>query len=181
MIDETGLLSRVASGDQEALAQLYELHATKVYNMALRYLGDPEWARDLTQDVFLRVYEKSIDFRATSKVSTWMYTITFNKCMDELKKEQKNSFSAYFLEVAHDESRDHQDQSEERDFDIADVFDAIEQLNERQKHAFMLVYIDKIPQQEVADILGMKLKALESLVFRARKSLQKILAKRSIR
>ena len=88
MIDETGLLSRVASGDQEALAQLYELHATKVYNMVLRYLGDPEWARDLTQDVFLRVYEKSIDFRGTSKVSTWMYTITFNKCMDELKKEQ---------------------------------------------------------------------------------------------
>jgi RNA polymerase sigma factor (sigma-70 family) len=68
--------------------------------------------------------------------------------------------------------------SESEKYNLEEILMAIDQLNEAQKNAFILVYLDRIPQKEVAEILGMTLKGLESLIYRSRMKLQKILTKK---
>jgi RNA polymerase sigma-70 factor (ECF subfamily) len=174
MVDEAQLMLKIARGDREALRVIYEIHASKVYNMALRRVGNASLANDITQDVFLTIYDKSIDFRGDAKVGTWLYRIAFNKCMDEINKRKKHSNSNEFTEQVHLQSIP---ASPEQEIGLDAILGAIDKLKESQKQAFTLVYLDKIPQKEVAEILNMNIKALESLLFRARSSLQNILSK----
>ena len=89
MVDERELISRITQGDKNALKEIYELHALKVYNLILNRFNDKSLADDITQDVFLKVYDKSISFRGDSQVSTWIYRIALNKCLDELNRIKK--------------------------------------------------------------------------------------------
>jgi RNA polymerase sigma-70 factor (ECF subfamily) len=171
MLDEHMLISRVVQGDKEALREIYEIYAEKVYNMIYNRLNDRYLADDITQDVFLTVYDKSITFRGDSQVSTWIYRIAFNKCLDELRRRKKSSTykSSYqILEYEDDKTSP---------VSLTTILDAVDELKQSQKDAFTLVYLDKISQLEAAEILNMNIKAFESLLYRARISLQKILSK----
>jgi RNA polymerase sigma-70 factor (ECF subfamily) len=77
---EVALLDRCRRGDTEAFARLVDLHESMVYNLAVRLLGDPEEARDLSQEVFLQVYRSLGGFRGTSSLRTWIYRIVVNQC-----------------------------------------------------------------------------------------------------
>ena len=171
MLDEHRLISRVAQGNKEALREIYEIHAEKVYNMIFNRFNDRFLADDITQDVFLTVYDKSLTFRGDSQVSTWIYRIAFNKCLDELRRRKKSSshkLSYQILEYEDDKTSS---------VSLSTILVAIDGLKQSQKDAFTLVYLDKISQQEAAEILNMNIKAFESLLYRARISLQKILSK----
>ena len=171
MLDEHMLILRVVQGDKEALREIYEIYAEKVYNMIYNRLNDRLLADDITQDVFLTVYDKSITFRGDSQDSTWIYRIAFNKCLDELRRRKKSSThkSSYqILEYEDDKASP---------VSLTTILDAVDELKQSQKEAFTLVYLDKISQQEAAEILNMNIKAFESLLYRARISLQKILSK----
>lgn len=171
MLDEQRLISRVAQGNKEALREIYEIHAEKVYNMIFNRFNDRFLADDITQDVFLTVYDKSLTFRGDSQVSTWIYRIAFNKCLDELRRRKKSSThkpSYQILEYEDDKTSP---------VSLSTILVAIDGLKQSQKDAFTLVYLDKISQQEAAEILNMNIKAFESLLYRARISLQKILSK----
>ena len=171
MLDEQRLILRVAQGNKEALREIYEIHAEKVYNMIFNRFNDRFLADDITQDVFLTVYDKSLTFRGDSQVSTWIYRIAFNKCLDELRRRKKSSThkpSYQILEYEDDKTSP---------VSLSTILVAIDGLKQSQKDAFTLVYLDKISQQEAAEILNMNIKAFESLLYRARISLQKILSK----
>lgn len=174
MSNEAELIARVAQGDKEALRAIYDLHAVKVYNMILNRFNDKLLAEDITQDVFLTVYEKSISFRGDAKVATWIYRIAFNKCLDAKRKSKMIDHKPSSLQNS---SSQEVEPLDEQMVQLATILNAIDTLKENQKQAFTLVYLDKIPQQEVAEILNLNLKALESLLFRARQALQKILSK----
>lgn len=170
---ENKLIARVAQGDKNALKEIYLLHSPKVYNMILNRFNDKFLADDITQDVFLTVYEKAITFRGNSQVSTWIYRIAYNKCLDELKRRKKTSESihkASYQTLKYEEAKN-------VSVNLERILNAIEELKQSQKDAFTLVYLDKISQQEASEILNMKIKAFESLLYRARLSLQRILSK----
>lgn len=175
MVNENELINKIAKGNRNAFRMLYELYASKVYNMVLHRINDSNLAEDITQEVFLTIYSKSIQFRGDSKVGTWIYRIAYNKCMDELKKINSTNQNQinYKLQL----SQQDVSSSTSQQIELEILLNAINQLNENQKQAFTLTYLDKIPQQEVAEILNMNIKALESLLFRARQSLQKIILK----
>tara|TARA_B100001059_G_C17553377_1_gene436408 strand:+ start:181 stop:708 length:528 start_codon:yes stop_codon:yes gene_type:complete len=171
MIDENMLISRLAQGDKDALREIYEIHAQKVYNMILNRFNDRLLADDITQDVFLTVYDKSITFRGDSKISTWIYRIAFNKCLDELKRRKKSKTYKDFYQTLEYED------GIKAPVDLTTILSAVDRLKQSQKDAFTLVYLDKISQQEASEILNMNIKAFESLLYRARISLQRILSK----
>ena len=173
MVDEGELISRITQGDKNALKEIYKLHAPKVYNLILNRFNDKFLSDDITQDVFLKVYDKSISFRGDSQVSTWIYRIAFNKCLDELKRRKKtingidttsNQVSAY-------------EDEENISVNLTTILDAVDMLKQSQKDAFTLVYLDKFSQKEASEIMSMNIKAFESLLYRARLSLQSTLSK----
>jgi RNA polymerase sigma factor (sigma-70 family) len=93
------LLQEIASGNQASLKKLYTVFKDKVYNTALAYLQHTEEAEEATQDVFIEIYESASTFKATSSVSTWIYRITVNKCLDRLRHQKRQKRFAFITSI----------------------------------------------------------------------------------
>ena len=94
---DRSLIQRLAGGDQSAFGALDQTYRRKIYQLALRYMKNPEDAEEVTQDVLLRVVDKIDTFRGDAALSSWIYRITFNTAMSRLRSAK---FSRPF-EVAH--------------------------------------------------------------------------------
>ena len=170
---ENNLIYRIAKGDQLAFRALYNLYKDKVYNVALSYLRNVELAEEITQDVFITVFQKAFQFQSKSKVSTWIYRITVNKALNEIKRTK--AIRSKLLDVDYLEPVDfiHPGVALEQKELSKYLFMAIESLSENQRTAFILSFIEKLPRKEVAQIMETSLKSVESLIQRAKQNLRK--------
>lgn len=173
------LIPKIGAGDQTALRQLYTLFETKVYNTALAYLQDVPDAEEATQDVFIEVYHSAAKFEGRSSVSTWIYRITINKCVDRIRhKNRKKRFafvSSLSNTIAEPVNFDHPGVQADNREKARYLFAAINQLPENQQTAFILKQVEGLPQKDVATIMDLNEKAVESLIQRAKQNLRKTL------
>lgn len=171
------LLQNVADGDGSALRMLYARHAERVYNTALSYLQIEADAEEVTQDVFAKAWRASAKFKAESQVTTWLYRITVNTSLTALKKRQRRGFLGSLSTATNDPPDFHHPgvKLEERETNRA-LFAAIYRLPDRQKTAFVLSFVEELPRQQVADVMGLTRKAVEGLLMRAKKGLRAGLA-----
>ena len=175
------LLQRLVNRDQSALKELYQDLGAKVYNTAISYVQDSSEAEEITQDVFLEVYKSAAQFKGKSSVSTWVYRITVNKSLDLLKyKKRSRRFANLFslsetkIDLPH---FDHPGILLENKDEARVLFEQIYLLPNQQKTAFILAYVEELPRGEIAEIMDLKLKAVESLLHRAKKNLREKLKK----
>lgn len=162
--------------------QIYREHASLVFNVALSYVQNKEDAEEITQDVFVSVYNKLSDFEQKAKVSTWLYRITINKSLDYIKaKKRKKRFAfttSLFSEkdggILHDPSNfDHPGVLMEQKEEMKKLYGWINELPEKQQTALILHKIEKKSQTEIAEIMDVSVKAVESMVQRAKSGLKK--------
>ncbi len=170
------LLRAIAQQNHEALAELYQRHAQKVYNTALNLTQNVEDAEEVTQDVFVRVYKKAHQYEQRSQVSTWIYRITVNHSLNQIKKSKRHPNPSELaaeaaVDFVHPGVRLQQKENAQM------LYRCVEQLPSRQKAAFVLSYIQGLPRQQVADIMQTSLKSVESLLQRAKQNLRTILKK----
>ncbi|MFK8037389.1 MAG: RNA polymerase sigma factor [Crocinitomicaceae bacterium] len=151
---------------------LYQLQSEKVYNTAISYLQNAKDAEEITQDVFITVFDKITHFKQGSKLSTWMYRITINKSINFIKKRKRHQLMSLGLLKNDPSDFNHPGIQLEHKEEGVELFKQIDQLAPNQKTAFILVYIEHLPQQEVADILETTVKAVESLLQRAKTKLK---------
>ncbi len=172
--------------NEYSLRQLIETHKSLVFNTAIHFLQHREEAEDITQDVFMEIYQSHSKFKEQSSISTWIYRITVNKCLNHIraKKRQKrfgfitNLFHLETGEVLHEISHfDHPGIELEKKEKARLLFQAIGLLPENQKTAFILWHIEELPQKEIAEIMQTSVKAVESLLQRAKNNLRKELVK----
>jgi RNA polymerase sigma-70 factor (ECF subfamily) len=153
----------------------------RVFNTALSILQHREDAEDVAQEVFIEVYRSLPQFRYDSQISTWIYRITVNKCHDCIRK--KNASKRKGLMSIFGRQDDNEISLEKAHFDHPGVllehkeearllFAAIDLLSENQKTAFVLFHIENLSQKEIADIMELSPKAVESLIQRAKASLR---------
>ncbi len=175
------LLIRISEGSEPALAELYALFKTQVYNTALSYLQNTTDAEEITQDVFVKIFQSAARFEQKSAVSTWIYRITVNQSLDRLnyRKRQKRSglivrfFGRDEQEPALDLPHfDHPGVLLEQKENARILFQALESLPAQQKTAFILSFVEGLPRQEVADVMQLSLKAVESLLQRGKANLR---------
>ena len=175
------LIQQIALGDQTALAELYEHFKSRVYNTALGYLQNTEEAEEVTQDVFVKIYQAAARFEGKSSVSTWIYRIAINQSIDRLnhrKRQKRFGFVLRLLPGAQAEPAldlphfDHPGVLLDKKENARILFQAIESLPEQQKTAFILSFVEELPRQEVADVMDLSLKAVESLLQRAKVNLR---------
>lgn len=167
------------SKNQFDLNKLYQTHKVLVYNVALNYLQNIEDAEEVTQDVFVKVYQSLDSFKEESHIKTWIYRITINQSLDFIKK--KNSKKRFFVfgkktdndyEYNNSSNFEHPGIVLENQENAKILFEAINTLPENQKTAFILAKVDGLSNPEVAEIMEMSISAIESLVFRAKNSLK---------
>ncbi|MEM9022150.1 MAG: RNA polymerase sigma factor, partial [Bacteroidota bacterium] len=151
----------------------------------LAYLHNAEDAEEATQDVFLKVFRKMERFRQESALRTWIYRITVNQCLDILKsrKRQKRFGINISLFRADGELQDqlvpdfeHPGvQLEDREA-VQAIFRQLDALPNKQRTALILKTLEGLSQQEIAQVMRLSTKAVESLLSRARASLKKKLS-----
>ncbi|MBS1771782.1 MAG: RNA polymerase sigma factor [Bacteroidetes bacterium] len=178
------LLLLTSQGDKNAFRQLYEMFNSRVYNTCLYYLQHVPDAEEITQDVFIEVYHSSAKFRGGSSVSTWIYRVTVNKCLDKLRYNNRQKRFAFVSSIfnrdtgalQHDKPDfNHPGISLENKEKAGIVLNAIRQLPENQQTAFILKQVEGVSQKEISAIMDLSEKAVESLLQRAKANLRKIL------
>ena len=154
---------------------IYNQYNVLVYNLALNYLQNIEDSEEITQDVFLQLHQSLTTFQNNSTLKTWIYRITINKCLDFIK--HKNSKKRFFIFGTKSDSEfelqkvsdfEHPGILLENKENAEILFKVINELNDKQKTAFVLSKIDGLSNPEIAAIMKVSISAVESLVFRAK-------------
>lgn len=156
------------NGDESAFEALYERHHRAVLNVAYRFLGDRDAAEDLAQEVFLKLYASPGSYKPTAKLSTWLYRVTHNACIDEIRKRRNRPVE--LPPAIHSPGTSEPDELAEA------VRAAVASLPEKQRTAVVLQRYEDLSYQEIAEVLGTSVPAVESLLFRARQTLKTILS-----
>ena len=168
------VLRRAQQGDQQAFTSLVRAYTTPVHNYVLRLTGDRTLAEDLTQDVFVRVLNGLPKFSSRCKFTTWLFQITKNRVLDELRaRERRPQAAASFDEMPALESYD---QPAERIETIDAIWRAVQELNPDLKMALLLRDVVGLPYSEIADALEITLATVKWRIFKAREEVQLALA-----
>ncbi|MGE0440500.1 MAG: RNA polymerase sigma factor [Gemmatimonadales bacterium] len=178
--DET-LAAAVAGGEAAAFRELYRRYHLRIHGIALHLLRDQAEAEEVTQDVFIELHRSAARFRGESRLGTWLHRVTVRKTIDQLRRaRRKKRFAPLTRLFGLDDPRDpvipgpvHPGIQAERREEAALLAREVDALPESQRTALLLSYVDGLPRQEAADAMGIGLKALESLLQRAKANLRK--------
>ncbi len=172
---ESELLRAIARGDHLAFKRLVERYQSRLFNFLYRYLRDRETAEDLTQEVFLKVYQAAPRFEPRAKVRTWVFTIAYNLAVNELRRHRRRRLLG--LLVREDRGATAIEASEAGDhLELEETMTAaLGLLPHNQRAALLLRVRDELSYQEIAEVLGVSRASVESLLFRARERLRRLL------
>ncbi len=179
-MNEQELIEQLGQKNESAFRWLVEHYRNRVYHTALNIVQDPKEAEDIAQETFIKVFESIRNFKMESSLSTWIYRITVHGSLDKIRRkktrerlqkiipwwmpaENKSSGSAFY----------HPGIAAENKEKAAVLFRAIETLPEKQRIAFTLIKVQGISYEEAGSMLNQNIKALESLITRAKQNLQK--------
>ena len=180
-LNERNLIRRAKQGDMLAFEELILKHEKIVYNVALRMMNHSEDARDISQEVFLKAYRSLSNFDERSAFSTWLYRITHNTCIDEMRKRKgKQTYSLEEELESEDGSMQRQiadegDTPEEsllREEKKGEILKALDTLSEEHKAAIILRDVKGLSYEEIAEILELSLGTVKSRISRARNQLK---------
>jgi RNA polymerase sigma-70 factor (ECF subfamily) len=180
-LNEWALIEQLKQGDQSAFKFIVDTWKDMVYNTALSIVQQEEDAEDVTQEVFVQVYQSIEGFKRESKFSTWLYRITLSKAMDhERRKKRKKRFAfvkSLFGEgsevVVDPPDFNHPGVSLDNKEKAAILFKAMESLPDNQRMAFVLNKVEGLSYQEISEVMETTVSAVESLLHRAKTNLRK--------
>ncbi|MDI9320419.1 MAG: RNA polymerase sigma factor [Phycisphaerales bacterium] len=157
--------------------EIFIAHKDKVYTLCYRYLQQEQEAEDAVQDIFIKIFKKKDSFRAEAQMSTWIYRIGMNHCLDILKsKRRKQEFYRLVSHLPFMESKMEASRTENK-LEDKESFERIQkcilQLPENQLSVLVLNKLEGLRIEEVAKIMNMSYKAVESLLQRAKNNLKK--------
>ncbi len=161
---------------------LFEQQKNRVYNTVLSLLQNAADAEDVTQEVFVKVFEEFDQFRGEAQLQTWIYRIAVNKSLDFLRAQKAKKRSGILVRLFGDDKTEsvfeipdfvHPGVVLERKEQSKVLFKAIDQLPEAQKSAFVLAKLEGLSYLEIANVLNTTVPSVESLLFRARANLKK--------
>ncbi len=162
---------------------LYNEHSKMVYNLSLQYVQNTDDAQDITQEVFVKVYQNLSNFNAaTASLKTWIYRIAINQNLDFIKQKKAKKRFGFITSLFHHETNEpiadavhfnHPGIALEDKELMQKIFGFINELPSNQRTAIVLARLDDRSQKEIAVIMQMSVKAVESLLQRAKQTLNK--------
>ncbi|HUZ15587.1 MAG TPA: sigma-70 family RNA polymerase sigma factor [Gaiellaceae bacterium] len=175
---DDGILRKAQRGDDRAFAIIVRSYQTPVFNYVLRMVGDRSLAEDLTQEVFLRVYQGLPRFSSRSKFTTWLFQVTKNRVLDELRATERRPRTV----VDADDMKTFEvvDAPFERIEAIDAVWRAVEHLTVDLKMALLMRDIVGLSYSEIADSLEVTLATVKWRIWKAREEVQLALARDGI-
>jgi RNA polymerase sigma-70 factor (ECF subfamily) len=169
--DDHELLALIQDGNGQAFATLVERHTERFYRLAYRYLQSKAAAEDVVQDAFVKLWENPAIWQPerNSRFTTWFYRVVVNLCLDAQKRKKPVALDE---EIPLIDDREPVDETMMRIQEQKALEKEIAALPERQRTALNLCFDEGLSNQEAAAVMGVKLKALQSLIMRAKTTLK---------
>ena len=179
--DESDLVARLKQGDESAFRIIVETRKDLVYNTVIGLLQNTGDAEDITQEVFIKVYESVHQFKGESAFSTWLYRIAVTKSLELIRNRKRKKRFAFITGLFGDDNEPRHDpadfvhpgvQLDNRER-ASMLFKAIAKLPDNQRIAFTLHKVEGVPYQEISEVMKITVSAVESLIHRAKANLRK--------
>lgn len=177
--DDHGLMVRVQRGDHQAFSHLVQRHSERFYAVAYRMLNNSAEAEDVVQDSFLKLWNKpqAWDPRKNAKFTTWFYRVVTNAAIDKARRRVKVVSGQKIIDFVADDRRNAEDQMYQDEMQRI-LEEAIQSLPDRQKAALNLCFYEGLSNKDAAEVLDVNLKALESLLMRAKAGIKEHMARK---
>lgn len=176
-LNDQHYIDLIIEGNTNAFSALVDRYKDLVFTLSLKMLQNREEAEEAAQDTFVKIYNSLNRFKGDSKFSTWIYKITYNNCLDRLKKQKTNRAVVPINEFTEHEVRS-----------LMNVIDTIEETERKQmiKHCLELLpaednflltlyYFNESPLKEISEVVGINENNLKIKLYRSRKKLAGIL------
>ncbi len=173
-----GVLRKAQRGDERAFSLIVRAYEVPVFNYVLRLVGDRALAEDLTQEVFIRVFQGLPKFSLRSKFTTWLFQVTKNRVLDELRASERRPRALVALDDA--PPLEVLDAPAEQAETIQALWTAVDELNTDLKMALLLRDVVGLSYNEIADSLDTTLATVKWRIFKAREEVQLSLAREGI-
>ena len=179
--DDHILVRDLKNGEEDAFRYLVDQYQDKVYNTCISFVKNPDDADDLSQEVFIEVYNSINKFKEESKLSTWIYRISVNKSLQYIRKMKRKKRFGFLIGIG-DEGKlndpakldfNHPGIMAENKEKAAILFQAIEKLPDNQRIAFTLHKLEDLSYDQISEIMQKSLSSIESLMHRAKVNLKK--------
>lgn len=170
-LDDESIVKLIQQGDHGAFSEIVHRHSKRFYSIAYRILFNKHDAEDIVQEAFLRLWEKSELWNPhrEAKFTTWFYRVVVNLCLDHNRKKTTVTLAEDIKSTNKTDSQEGVLNEKQRQ-EILNR--CIQELPERQQLALNLCFYEGLSNQEAADIMGVKIKALQSLIMRAKTTLK---------
>ena len=170
-ISDPQLLHLIQDGDKSTFTELVNRHANRFYRIAFRFLNSRDNAEDIVQAAFLKLWNNTGLWKSNfdAKFTTWFSKIVINLCLD-LKKKNKNILEIDENEIAGNDETPYETISKRQNQEMLDMY--LDELPDRQQTAINLCFYEGFSNKEAAEIMEINIKALESLLMRAKSNLR---------
>jgi RNA polymerase sigma-70 factor (ECF subfamily) len=170
---EEKIIARVKSGDDDAFAHLVESYKNKVFSLAYRILFSWQEAEDVSQEAFIKVYRRLNSFDPKrAGFSTWLYRITYNLCVDYLRKRKYQT--TLEEDFAAEDAKGPEQKAIESE-QSQKLLEAVSSLSEEYRTPLMLFHFHGLSYQEICEVLDVPMSIVKNRLFRARKILKQML------
>lgn len=166
------VVSYIVKGRTELFSVIIDRYQSKVYSTAFHYTHDQEEARDLTQEIFIKLYNNLQSYKGKASFSTWLYRIAVNRCIDWTRKKKLQTVSD--MEIF-DTAADRDGGPEEatiRQENADNLRKLVEDLPEIYKTVIILYYFEDFSPQEISDITGVPKRTIDTRLFRGKNLLK---------
>jgi RNA polymerase sigma-70 factor (ECF subfamily) len=168
---EADIIEACKQGDREAFHDLFEAHKDRVYTIAFHYSGDEAMARDVTQQVFLKLFTSINQFHESSQFTTWLYRIVANASTDEHRKRRRFVPFSPEIEARTMVRKGSQEEAYHRRQVADSVRGAIGELTPKLRLPILLKYVEGLSYDEIAESLGVSIGTVSSRLNRGHKML----------
>lgn len=180
-MSERELVKDILEGDRDKFRFIADKYKDVVFRTAIGYLHSSEDAQDITQEVLIKVYSSLDKFKFDSSLSTWIYRITINTCINQIRREKTSKIFRPIEHIGsllspHSNDKDPHERVEQSETEKK-IVEAMNSLPNKQRTAFILSKYHDMSQKEVASIMELSEGSVEQLLQRAKKGLKKKLTK----
>lgn len=171
-------IRRILEGDIEVFSLLVSKYQNLVFTICSRVFDNKEEAEDIAQESFIKCYQSLKQFKGESKFSSWLYTITYNTCMNHLKYKKRQTSVEDIANVADQDiiEQDHIFAKLEQKEQTNLIQKALSKLELDEQMIIQLYYYEELPIKEISNILSLKIENIKIKLFRSRKKLFNILS-----